>query len=178
MDDSDLPDHFSGFPPAPPARSESEIPVDSPMRNPEFDSQVRDLVRMDNRYQREAYFFLRDALSFAQSSSLSEDNESDETYVHVTGQNLLNSIRQFALHEYGPMAGFLLNQWGIHRCEDFGEIVYNLIDIGLFQKDENDRKEHFHNGYDFFEAFHKPFLPSPAYQKQFSRPLSPSIEKF
>jgi uncharacterized repeat protein (TIGR04138 family) len=144
----------------------------------EFDNLVKEICKRDPRYQREAYFFLRDALSHSQSSLQVEEEESNEfaTCHHITGQDLLEGIREFALDEYGPMAAFMLQEWGIFRCEDFGEIVYNLIDIGLFQKDETDRREHFENGYDFYEAFCKPFLPSRRFQKRFARPLQQSCE--
>lgn len=135
------------------------------MRNSEFDSQVRIICQADPRYRKEAYHFIREALTYAQN-----EYDGDDENLHVTGQQLLESIRQFAIGEYGPMAGFLLNEWGVYRCEDFGEIVYNLIEFGLFQKDDRDRKDHFAQGYDFYEAFYKPYLPSRHFQKKYSNP--------
>jgi uncharacterized repeat protein (TIGR04138 family) len=79
---------------------------------------------------------------------------------HVSGQELLAGIREFALAEFGPMAKTVLNSWGITRTEDFGEIVFNMVEIGLLGRTDKDSREDFANGYDFEEAFRKPFLPS------------------
>jgi uncharacterized repeat protein (TIGR04138 family) len=56
----------------------------------------------------------------------------------------------------------LLEEWGIRSCADLGELVFNLIDEGELRKTEKDRREDFAAGYDFFEAFRKPYLPSEA----------------
>jgi uncharacterized repeat protein (TIGR04138 family) len=58
------------------------------------------------------------------------------------------------------MALHLLNDWGIQRGEDIGNIVYNLIDTGYFGKKDGDSLEDFAGGYDFEQAFGTPFLPS------------------
>ena len=57
------------------------------------------------------------------------------------------------------MAKTLLEEWGIHRCEDFGEIVFNMIEVGWLAKTDKDSRADFQDGYDFDEAFVKPFLP-------------------
>ena len=51
-------------------------------------------------------------------------------------------------------------EWGIHTCQDFGEIVFDMVEIGLLAKTDNDSRTDFAAGYDFFDAFRKPFLPS------------------
>ena len=79
---------------------------------------------------------------------------------HVTGQELLEGIRGYALTQFGPMVELVFAEWGVHRCEDFGEIVFNMVDIGLLGKTEQDSREDFQNGYNFHDAFRKPFLPS------------------
>jgi len=63
------------------------------------------------------------------------------------------------LEQYGPMALTLLQNWGIHECDDFGEIVFNLVEFGVLGKTENDRREDFSGGYDFYDAFVVPFIP-------------------
>ena len=78
---------------------------------------------------------------------------------HVTGQELLGGIREFALQQFGPMAKTLLEEWGVRCCQDFGEIVFNMIEVGWLAKTEKDSRADFSGGYDFDEAFVKPFLP-------------------
>ena len=82
---------------------------------------------------------------------------------HVTPQELLTGIRTHALEEFGPMAMTVLEEWGVRSCRDFGEIVFNMVNIGLLKKTERDQITDFDQGYDFAEAFRKPFLP-PSHQ--------------
>lgn len=72
---------------------------------------------------------------------------------HLSGQELCEALRQYALQQYGYMAASVLAQWGITATRDFGCIVYNLIDIGLMRKSAEDRQEHFSDVYDFHEVF-------------------------
>jgi uncharacterized repeat protein (TIGR04138 family) len=64
------------------------------------------------------------------------------------------------LEQFGPLSKRVLAEWGIHSCIDFGHIVFNLVEEGLLGKTENDSLEDFSEGYDFCEAFEKPFQPS------------------
>ncbi len=124
------------------------------------------LLRDDPRYKIEAYQFVRDALSYAQEvlelgaeqpTLLSETEEEDadcpRVEAHLTGQQLCQAIRLYAQEQFGLMAKTVLNNWGIHRTGDFGDIVYNLIDIGLMKKSKSDRREDFDDVYEFEHAF-------------------------
>jgi uncharacterized repeat protein (TIGR04138 family) len=73
---------------------------------------------------------------------------------------LLQGIRVFALDQYGPLAKTVLNAWGLKRCRDFGDIVFNLIEYNVFAKTEKDRPEDFSDIYSFEDAFVKPYQPS------------------
>jgi len=50
---------------------------------------------------------------------------------HVSGQQLLEGIRDLSLQQFGPLAKTVLEHWGVTRCEDFGDIVFNMVDAGL-----------------------------------------------
>ena len=90
----------------------------------------------------------------------SEEEPSDAER-HVTGQQLCEAIRQFALEQYGYMAKDVLASWGIHKTGDFGEIVFNLIRIGQMRKTPDDRREDFDDVYDFETAFRRGFKITP-----------------
>ncbi len=77
-------------------------------------------------------------------------------------RELLEGIRGYALEAFGPMTMTVLAEWNIHTCDDVGEIVFNMIAHKLASKTDSDSRDDFKNGYDFFEAFRKPFLPSSA----------------
>lgn len=127
------------------------------MQNLNFEIGIDRILENDPRFHRDAYLFVREALDFTQRE-ISKANEGELR--HISGQELLEGIRKFALELYGPMTRSLFQEWGITRCEDFGEIVFNLVDCELLKKTESDCREDFAGGYDFTEAFQNPFLPS------------------
>ena len=86
-----------------------------------------------------------------------------------SGKELLEGIKAYALDEFGPMAYTVFSEWGVHGSQDFGEIVFNLVESGRLGKTENDSREDFKNGYLFEEAFLKPFEP-----QQPEAPASPA----
>ena len=128
------------------------------------------LLREDRRYRLDAYLFVFEALSYAQdvmgmgtespsepASELDEEDELEGPQRHVTGQELCEAIRRFALQQYGLMAKTVLASWGIKKTGDFGELVFNLIRIGRMRKTPHDRREDFENVYDFETAFREEF---------------------
>jgi uncharacterized repeat protein (TIGR04138 family) len=121
-----------------------------------FDEVLQRITSEDPRYHREAYMFLREALDHTQKAL--NDLKRSEPH-HVTGQELLAGLRTYALAQFGPMSKTVLNEWGIHRCEDFGEIVFNMVRQGLLSKTDNDSPDDFKGGFDFEDAFCKPFRP-------------------
>jgi uncharacterized repeat protein (TIGR04138 family) len=123
-----------------------------------IDRKFAALLRRDRRYPVEAYQFVHEALQYATKPanvvSVEKYAASDEGEErHVTGQELCEGIRRYAIDQYGLMAKIVLNNWGIYQTGDFGEIVYNLIEVNRMRKSESDRREHFDDVYDFEEAF-------------------------
>lgn len=127
------------------------------MNGKNFTSVVGTIVQNDPRYGREAYNFIRGALDFTLKGPGSEPRGGKGK--HVSGSELLMGIRDYALDQYGPMTMIVLEHWGIRECSDFGEIVFNLVDHGVFGKTANDHRKDFKGGYDFHDTFAKPFLP-------------------
>ena len=121
-----------------------------------FSEALDSIAVSDPRYQRDAYVFLRDALDF---TTKQQKKVKGATVRHVTGPQLLGGVRQYALKEFGPLVMTVFDNWGIHSCEDVGNMVFNLIGAGIFGKTEEDSIEDFKNVYDFEEAFVKPFAP-------------------
>ena len=121
------------------------------------------LLKDDPRYTLDAYQFVRDALSYAQEvlgmveKAPPSQDEDPPPEAHLTGQQLCEAIRQYALEQYGLMSKVVLNNWGIHSTSDFGDIVYNLIEIGLMKKSDSDRRKDFDGVYDFESAFQQQF---------------------
>jgi uncharacterized repeat protein (TIGR04138 family) len=126
------------------------------MHEASFEEKVEVIRAKDPRYAAEAYSFLREALDHTQKT-IAKDSRG--RLRHVTGQELLGGIREFALAQFGPMAMMVLEDWGIHHCRDFGELVFNMVESDLLAKTDRDSRGDFESGYDFFDAFRKPFLP-------------------
>src|SRR3954451_24175318 len=122
-----------------------------------FEETVDKIVTRAPRYSREAYYFVREALDHTQKLL---GRSGKEEIHHVTGQELLEGIRAYALHQYGPMVVTVFNEWGVRNCEDFGEIVFNMVEASVLAKTDRDTREDFKAGYDFFEAFRRPFVPT------------------
>ena len=127
---------------------------------------LAELLRRDTRYHFDAYTFVFDALRYGQEKlgygtpegeALQRDEEDDDPELerHVTGQELCLAIRRYAIEQYGLMARVVLRSWGVNSTSDFGEIVFNLIDIGQMRKTDNDRREDFDNVFDFEDALNE-----------------------
>ena len=129
------------------------------MKKVAFQEAVELVAQRDTRYDEQAYYFLREALDFTIKLM---NKPSQGPSRHVSGQELLEGLRQFALQEYGPLAMTVLDHWGIRRCEDFGELVFNLVEAGVLGKTDHDRREDFAGGYEFEAAFRKPYRPRKA----------------
>ena len=99
---------------------------------------------------------MRDALEFTlkKRRKLRKDEPSD-----VAAAELLDGFRLYALKECGPMSSMVLDSWGVRSCEDIGNLVFNLVEAGVFSKTDRDTIAEFRAGFDFDEAFLAPFRP-------------------
>lgn len=133
------------------------------MQQTNFEDVLNSILEKDSRYHRDAYLFLKDALEHTQKAIGRKRREVG----HITGQELLEGVREYALENFGPMAISVLEEWGIRSCEDFGQMVFLMVDNNLLRKTDQDSPDDFKNGYSFDEAFRKPYLPvAKAEQKQ------------
>lgn len=114
------------------------------------------VVRRDPRYSYEAYEFVFQALEHTQKmlgrAAIDEKSDPAEPRNHVSGRQLLEGIREFALQEFGLMARVVFRMWGIKNTGDFGQIVFNLIDAELMSKTSEDSRADFEDVYDLDEA--------------------------
>ena len=94
----------------------------------------------------EASQFVREVLDYAQqvlgmgSRRKVSSGKVPPPEAHLTGQQLCDAIRRYALAQYGYLAELVLASWGVHSTADFGEIGYNLVDINEMRKSETDRR--------------------------------------
>ena len=122
----------------------------------QFEESIANILDRDARFDAQAYFFLKEALDFT-LKRIAEDNEGQAR--HVSGPELLAGFRDHALEQFGPMASTLMAEWGIHRGEDVGDMVFHLIEEQVFGKQESDSHQDFANVFDLMTALQQPFLP-------------------
>ena len=108
------------------------------------------ILERDPRYARGAYEFVRSAVHYASHVVY-------ERGAHVTGRELLEGIREYALDTFGYLARTVFYEWGITSTENIGEIVFNLVNANLLMKNESDTMADFRDGYDFEDAFDRGF---------------------
>jgi uncharacterized repeat protein (TIGR04138 family) len=139
------------------------------MQEVNFDEAVDQILAKDERFHRDAYLFMREALDFTQKIV---GRENQGKVRHVTGQELLDGLRQYALQQFGPMTATVFEEWGVRNCQNFGEIVFNMVEIGLLAKTDKDTRDDFQTGYDFADAFRKPFWPEARLKAEVKAPVA------
>ncbi len=138
------------------------------MQDLDFNEIVGLICKEDTRYDRKAYAFLREGLDYAVKELKKKDTERAKSSLHITGAELLMGLRAYALDQFGPLTMTVLGSWGLRRCSDFGDMVFNLIEYNVFSKTDQDKKEDFAEVYTFEDAFVKPFLPQTPRKPGFS----------
>lgn len=115
----------------------------------DVDTAIRQIRERDPRYPVQAYRFVRESLDYTLATQRKRG--------HVRGQELLDGLRRFAIDQYGPLALTVFHNWNVQRTEDIGEMVFNMVEVGILGKTDEDSKEDFADGFDFQEAFGQGF---------------------
>ena len=113
--------------------------------NIELIRKISKIAEEDGRFSKEGFLFILAALEY----TLSKLHERR----HLTGEEFSRGVAEYAREQYGYLAKTVLNNWGITMTLDYGEIVYLLINEGLMNKTEEDKKEDFGEVYDFNDEF-------------------------
>jgi uncharacterized repeat protein (TIGR04138 family) len=112
----------------------------------------RRLAAKTGLYPAEAFQFVKDGLN--RTSELvhgAGGAPSDDR--HVSGQQLCLGLRDHAIERYGMLALSVLAGWNVHRTDDFGRMVFAMIEAGLLSKSSRDSFDDFRGVFDFQEAF-------------------------
>jgi len=120
------------------------------------DAKLLEVAEKDQRYTYEAYDFIFKALDHTQAQlgkrSAAKMSEENQPHHHVKSHELLHGIRTLALQEFGLMARTVFHMWGVRSTEDFGHIIFNLVDAGLINKTDDESLDDFRDVFDFEEA--------------------------
>lgn len=137
------------------------------MQAMQFEQSVVSIIKRDKRFDPHAYFFLKEALDFT-LKRIADENGGHAR--HVSGPELLAGFRDFALDQFGPMAATLMEEWGVQKCQDVGDMVFHLIEEQVFGKQESDKREDFSEVFDFKKSLVMPFLPRRVADEQEAPP--------
>jgi len=115
-----------------------------------FRDGVMDQIRArESRYEEGAYLFVLAALEYRQGQLAIRR--------HISGRELVFACRDLAIERYGVMARIVLERWGVRCTDDFGGVVFTLVELGYLASLPTDTREHFMNVYDFFDAFEREY---------------------
>jgi uncharacterized repeat protein (TIGR04138 family) len=118
-----------------------------------FNAKLSEVVARDPRFAYEAYEFVYQALDHTlKMQDRATGAERGDDPRHVSGRELLEGIRCLALQEFGRMARTVFQRWGLRSTEDFGAIIFNLVDAELMSKTDEDNLDDFKAGFDFDAA--------------------------
>ncbi len=120
------------------------------MDEKEFRRKIEELAAREGRFAPSAYFFVSASLGET-AKRLGRSREKDVRRRHVSGRELAEGAAEFAREQFGSLAYFVLRDWGVKTTRDIGDIVFGLIDIGLFSKTEEDSIHDFDNVFDLRE---------------------------
>lgn len=120
-----------------------------------MDAKLFDLARSDHRYAYEAYEFVCSAVNYTQErlgkifeGETALDDDGLPVDPHVAGEDLLRGGCELAVRDFGYMAPLVFRRWGLHSTDDFGEIVFRLIDCGRLSRSDSDDPNDFHELFD------------------------------
>jgi uncharacterized repeat protein (TIGR04138 family) len=123
----------------------------------DLEEKIIEIAEEDGRYHPEAYRFIFESLDYLLYRLGKHDRPVGNR--HVSVQELLEGVKEYALEQFGPLSRIVLEEWGISSTADVGEIVFNLVEEGLLNKQESDSKEDFAGGFDFREVFEESYIP-------------------
>lgn len=118
------------------------------------------------RYHADAYRFVFEALQYTQEKLQkprgpmmrdSESGEPEDEEAHISGQELLQGIRELALKRFGLLTRTVFQTWGVQSTSDFGRIVFELVDRGEMRKTDRDSLDDFIGVFDFEDALDREY---------------------
>jgi len=89
----------------------------------------------DVRFAPEAYGFILSSLDFERTRSAIEG--------HMKANVVVKAVCDLAVLKFGPLAESVLRSWGVTETRNVGEIVYNLIDMEILTKTDDDSFDEF-----------------------------------
>ena len=116
----------------------------------DFLRQIEDIAERHGSFRPEAYLFVLEAV---EKTMLDQG-----AHRHISGADLLESVKQLGRQRYGVMATDVFAAWGVHTTLDFGRCVFHLVEGGLLSKRDEDSLRDFIDRYDFRQVFEEDYF--------------------
>ena len=104
------------------------------------------------KFHPDAYRFVFEALQFTQERLKKTTQDAEDDSAHISGPELLLGVRELGLKKFGMLAKAVFLHWGVKSTDDFGRIVFELIECGEMRKTDRDQLTDFFDVYDFEQA--------------------------
>ena len=133
-------------------------PTPESVPEPAGDKSLQEIVSELGVYPIEAFQFVQQGLSQTITSLHGEFkaeglSEEEMHSRHISGQQLSEGLRLYALEQWGLLARVVLRRWNITSTLDFGRIVFAMVDSGMMKKTDEDTLDDFREVFDFKSAF-------------------------
>jgi uncharacterized repeat protein (TIGR04138 family) len=116
----------------------------------DFVQEIENVAESHGSFRPEAYHFVLEALGRL-LESLPERR-------HVSGEDLLESIKHLGRDRYGIMAADVFAAWGVRSTLDFGRAVFHLVDAEILSMRDDDSLRDFIDRYDFRQVFEEEYF--------------------
>jgi len=110
-----------------------------------LEERLKCVAARDGRYHINAYRFVYEALDYTVKQL--------DKKRHISGRELLEGIKNLAIEQFGALAIMVFDVWGLHKTDDFGNIVFNLVEAEMMSRSEDDTRDDFHDVYQFRDVF-------------------------
>jgi uncharacterized repeat protein (TIGR04138 family) len=116
----------------------------------DFLRQIESIAEAHASFRAEAYLFVLEAIEKAMIDRGRRE--------HISGDVLLESIKQLGRERYGVMATDVFAAWGVRATIDFGRCVFHMVEGGLLSKRDEDSLRDFIDKYDFRQVFEEDYF--------------------
>ncbi|MFG0331660.1 MAG: Minf_1886 family protein [Phycisphaerales bacterium] len=104
-------------------------------------------------YPRQAYAFVQEGLGYTVRRIHRDFEKKEPGQRHVNGAELCAGLRDYAIKKYGLMARSVLEHWNIFSTDDFGRMVFAMVDEGIMSRTDEDSLDDFVSVFSFEDAF-------------------------
>lgn len=133
------------------------------MQNVGFYETVKRIMYKDRRYHFDSYAFVNDAVIYTVKKFESQRSTGESK--HVSGEELIVGVLEYATKMFGPLAYEVFCEWNIKDGISIGNVVFNMLEFGLLSKTEEDSIDDFNITTNFEKSLSAQFIAPSCFDK-------------